>query len=216
MFKSFRFMLLVSGTLALSSCQDGSDSPTVAVSPEYADVAQNEIPPRSTEPAHSFVHLSDADLWQYVTNAGNRVMIGMKEPGWARGVYLDKILVSGGRRAEIERTILAMPGVKLIRKSEYLPILQLQIPDSATLVALRKAPYVDYIEPQSLRRVDSPTASFSRAGAGSSSARFDISETWSSCSSLTDWTSQPNDQTSALGDVIGWSQGYHYTRVTDA
>lgn len=215
MLRPHRFILLAVSMILVSSCQDIIDSPTA---PPHRNTlnAQGQISPRSAEPAHSFVHLSDAELWQYVRNAGNKVILGMKEPGAARGIYLDKILISSARRAEVENAILAMPGVRLLRKSEYLPILQLQIPDSATMVALRKAPFVDYLEPQSIRQPVSLPTSFSQIGSGSMPVAFDISENWSSCSGLDDWTPELNDQTSALGDVIGWSQSSKYTHVTEA
>lgn len=186
MLRSTQFALVV-GLLALSSCQDGSGIPTAPTSQERATFSQFQVPPRSAEPAHSFVHMSDAELWQYVKSAGNKVMLGLKEPGANRGIYLDRVLINADQRAESERAILAISGITLIRKSEYLPILQIQIPDSATMVALRRAPFVDYIEPLSIRRSGALAASFSRAGAGSLPASFDISETGSSCSGLTDW-----------------------------
>jgi subtilisin family serine protease len=162
------------------------------------------------------VHLPNAELWRYVRDSDSTVLLGMKMPGAARGIYGERVLIGEQGKLEAERSILAVPGVKLVSRSSSLPILKLHLANYASLVALRRSPFVDYVEPVMIREPGAGSPALSRIGVGSSSATFDISENGSSCSGLDDWSGDAQDQVSVLGDVIGWSQGFHYTRVAEA
>jgi subtilisin family serine protease len=129
----------------LAACSDGSPSGP-DLDPSLASAGQ-PIPTRQEQRPGTLIEKSDAELWSYVQASEGRVAVGLKQPGAARGVYRGRILVDRSQKAQGRAAVLAQRGVQLVSEDELLPVLQLRLADQAALSALRRLPFVDYVEP---------------------------------------------------------------------
>lgn len=109
---------VLSSVFEVAAC-DGFDAMT-PMSPDGPQVAStvatlsDETPPRSAEPAHSFVHLSDSELWGYIHAGGRTAVVGLKQPGRNRGSYNGTVLVSTQQRAAAKEEVLSRFGIRVL------------------------------------------------------------------------------------------------------
>ena len=129
----------------LAACSDGTPSGP-DLDPSLANAGQ-PIPTRQEQRPGTLIEKSDAELWSLVQFSEGRVAIGLKRPGVARGVYRGRILVDRNQRAQGRAAVLAQPGVQLLSEDDLLPVIEVRLADQAALSALRKLPFVDYVEP---------------------------------------------------------------------
>jgi subtilisin family serine protease len=130
---------------ALAACSDGSPSGP-DLDPSLANAGQ-PVPTRQEQRPGTLIEKSDAELWSMVEFSEGRVVVGLKQPGAARGVYRGEVLVDRNQRAQGRTAVLAQRGVQLLSEDELLPRIQVQLADQAALSAVRKLPFVDYVEP---------------------------------------------------------------------
>jgi subtilisin family serine protease len=133
---------------ALAACSDGA--PTGAGAPDVdPSLAQagGQIPTRQQQRPGTFIDMSDAELWSHVQASDGRVAVGLKAPGGVRGVWRGQVLVDRNEKAQGRAAVLAQRGVQLLSADELLPILEVRVADQAALAAVRKLPFVDYVEP---------------------------------------------------------------------
>ncbi len=129
----------------LAACSDGTPSGP-DLDPALAGAGQ-QIPSRQEQRPGTFIEKSDAELWTYVQASEGRVAVGLRAPGVARGVYRGQVLVSRAQKAQGRAAVLAQRGVQLLAEDELLPVLEVRLADQAALSAIRKLPFVDYVEP---------------------------------------------------------------------
>lgn len=134
---------------ALAACADGA--PTGPGSPDLDPaLAQSDgepIPSRRQQRPGTFIEKSDAELWAYVQASGGRVAVGLKAPGAVRGTWRGKVLVDREGKARGRAAVLAQHGVELVRVDDLLPLVELRLASQAALSAVRRLPFVDYVEP---------------------------------------------------------------------
>lgn len=130
---------------ALAACSDGSPAGP-DLDPSLASAGQ-PIPTRREQRPGTLIEKSDAELWSYVQFSEGRVAVGLKQPGVARGVWRGKVLVDRNQRAQGRAAVLAQPGVQLVSEDDLLPVIEVRLADQAALSAIRKLPFVDYVEP---------------------------------------------------------------------
>jgi subtilisin family serine protease len=130
---------------ALAACSDGSPSGP-DLDPSLANNGQ-PIPTRQEQRPGTLIEKSDAELWSMVEFSEGRVVVGLRQPGVARGVYRGKVLVDRNQRAQGRAAVLAQRGVQLLSEDELLPRMEVRLADQAALSAIRKLPFVDYVEP---------------------------------------------------------------------
>lgn len=132
----------------LAACSDGAPTGpgTPDLDPALAQ-AGGQIPSREEQRPGTFIEKSDAELWQFVQASDGRVAVGLKAPGGVRGVYRGTVLVDRNQKAQGRAAVLAQPGVQLVAADALLPRLEVRLADQAALSAIRKLPFVDYVEP---------------------------------------------------------------------
>ncbi|HET7459943.1 MAG TPA: S8/S53 family peptidase [Longimicrobium sp.] len=145
-----RSIAAVLAVAALAACSDGPLTGPAARTPEQpaaAALSEGPIPTRQQQHPGTFIEKSDAELWAFVQASGGLVAVGLKAPGGVRGTYHGRILVDRGQQAQGRAAVLAQRGVRLVSADELLPVLEVRLADQAALGAVRKLPFVDYVEP---------------------------------------------------------------------
>lgn len=135
---------------ALAACSDGALTGPAARAPEQAVAAalpDGPVPTRQQQHPGTLIEKSDAELWSFVQASDGRVAVGLKAPGGVRGTYRGRILVDRAQQARGRAAVLAQRGVQLLSADELLPVLEVRVADQAALAAVRKLPFVDYVEP---------------------------------------------------------------------
>jgi subtilisin family serine protease len=179
--------------LAACADQDGQPSPLAPAAPA-ASAAQDPVPTRSEQRPGTFIELSDAELWRYVAAGEGRAMVGLKAPGNRRGVWRGQVLVDRGAWTQGRTAVLAQRGVALVKADDLLPRVEVRLDGPEALAAVRKLPFVDYVEPV---LAEQPMQQF--AGVGG-------------CGYGSAWTG--DRQYTASGDV--YSQRWTAMRIPDA
>lgn len=132
---------------ALAACSDGAPTGPEDLDPSLAKVDGERIPTRQEQRPGTFIDKSDAELWSFVQASDGLVAVGLKAPGGPRGTWRGKILVDRNQKSQGRAAVLAQRGVQLVEADELLPILRLRLADQDALAAIRKLPFVDYVEP---------------------------------------------------------------------
>jgi subtilisin family serine protease len=146
MHNRFTPAVLAAALAALAACSDADQPVAPGVQPDLARSGQ-PVPTRQEQRAGTFIELSDAQLWTAVQEGGGRVMVGLKAPGGARGVWQGKVLVDRATWTQGSAAVLAQRGVQLVQADDLLPRVQVRVSDAGALAAIRKLPMVDYVEP---------------------------------------------------------------------
>jgi len=155
---------------ALAACSDGVTTPGGQAAPPRAASAalpEGQIPTRRQQHPGTFIEKTDAELWAFVQASDGLVAVGLKAPGGVRGTWRGKVLVDRGQKAQGRAAVLAQRGVELVDADDLLPVLQLRLADQAALAAIRKLPFVDYVEPVIIHQDVAPFAGVGGCGWGS-------------------------------------------------
>ena len=133
---------------ALAACSDGTPTGPGApdLDPSLAQ-AGSQVPTRQQQRAGTFVERTDAELWRYVQESGGHAVVGLKTPGAARGVWRGQVLVGTAAWSQGRAAVVAQRGVQLVRVDDLLPTVEVRLADAAALAAVRRLPFVDYVEP---------------------------------------------------------------------
>jgi subtilisin family serine protease len=160
-----RFSPAVLALAALAACSDGAPTGPGDRDPSLA--AGEQIPTRQQQHPGTFIEKSDAELWSFVQASDGLVAVGLKAPGGVRGTWKGKILVDRSQKAQGRAAVLAQPGVQLVAADELLPRLQVRVASQAALAAIRRLPFVDYVEPVVVQQELSQFAGVGGCGWGS-------------------------------------------------
>ncbi|HEU0012898.1 MAG TPA: S8/S53 family peptidase [Longimicrobium sp.] len=145
-------LLSLAALAVLAACSDGSPASPVQpdLDPQLASAAA-QIPTRQQQRAGTLIEKSDAELWSLVQAAGGKAAVSLKSPGAPRGVWQGKVLVGRSEWAQGRAAVVAQRGVTLLRADDLLPNLEVSITSQAALSAVRRLPFVDYLEPVSVQ-----------------------------------------------------------------
>ncbi len=91
--------------------------------------------------------ISDADLWSYITEHDTTIVVGVKAPGSARGMYRAHRLVSDPVWRGALQTLATVHGGSVLDVDQVIPAVRLRVADLEQLRRLRALPFVDYVEP---------------------------------------------------------------------
>ena len=141
----FAVPLALAALVALAACSDGPASPD-PVAPA-ASRAEQPIPSRAQERPGTWVERTDAQLWAAIEAAGGSAAVGLKAPGGVRGVWRGRVLVGRSEWSQGRAAVAAQPGVTLVRADDLLPSMEVKLEGPGALAALRRLPFVDYVEP---------------------------------------------------------------------
>lgn len=131
----------------LAACADDAPQPLAPAAPAASAAQDPQVPGRSQQRPGTLADLPDAELWRYVAAGEGRAAIGLKSPGTNRGVYRGRVLVDGADWSRGRAAVVAQRGVTLLRADTLLPVLEVRLDGPAALAAVRKLPFVDYVEP---------------------------------------------------------------------
>ena len=136
---------------ALAACSDGNPAGPSRLDPSLAQSGER-IPTRQEQRPGTLIEKSDAELWSFVQASDGIVSVGLKAPGGVRGAWRGKILVDRNQKSQGRQAVLAQRGVQLLSADELLPRLEVRLADQAALAAIRKLPFVDYVEPVTVQQ----------------------------------------------------------------
>lgn len=184
-----RRSLLITVVLAVGFLGCDSDALTsesiTAISPEHS-VASKGAVARDDGLIH-WSDLSDEDLWSHIASLDSTVLIGLKEPGQRRGVDERGRPLLGERVWRGIAESFEGQGMELQYVDNIQPLAQVKLDGQGELEALRRSPFVSYVEP----------------------ARFEGGEIWQASSSC--GASNIYDYGGAInpGDVVPWTLEKH-------
>jgi subtilisin family serine protease len=95
--------------------------------------------------------MSDTEMWEYIVRYDTLVNVGLKAPGTNRGIWRDRVLVSGAERATGRQAVSAIPGLQIVQEITGLPAVQVRVGNQMALAQLRALPFSDYVEPNALQ-----------------------------------------------------------------
>ena len=131
--------------LLAAGCRDLEYDP---MTPPSAQVAMaSDIPGRSTQRPNTPTDWNTDSLWTAIQNADHKAIVGLKAPNETRGVWRGRVLVSAATLAQAKAATRAIDGIELIKADTLLPRVTLHINNVSALAALRRLPFIDYIEP---------------------------------------------------------------------
>lgn len=163
---------LALAALLLTACADLTDPPSGGVGADEAGAITGAslaepVPPRQQQRGGTWIQQADAPLWRAVRAADGLAVVGVKAPGAERGVYRGRLLLE--RRAWMARAaeLGARPGIEVLAVDDMLPIVEVRVADAAALKALRRLPWIDYVEPASAPQPIADVASVGGCGWGS-------------------------------------------------
>ncbi len=135
--------------LALAACSDQSNpaSPDAAAPAEARTATGQPIPSRAQERPGTWVERTDAQLWAAVAASGGNAVVGLKSPGAVRGVYRGRVLVGRSEWSQGRAAVVAQKGVTLVAADDLLPSMEVKLSGPESLAAIRRLPFVDYVEP---------------------------------------------------------------------
>lgn len=148
-----RLSLLMAVAL-LSACSENESfvKKALPIEPSDADaavVANDDERPERRSPK-SFFALTDQQLWRYGARSDTVFSVGIRTPGRGRGFNKGRWEISptdlGAKRlaaSQLSRDI------QVVGADSILPRLFIKVSSPAGIRALRKLPYVDYVEPRS-------------------------------------------------------------------
>lgn len=144
--RSARSSLAALLLLALAAC---ADTPTPPPPPEAtaAQAAGPQVPSRAEQRPGTWLDLSDAELWRAVQASGGVAAVGLKAPGQKRGVWRGQLLIRRAEWLQARQNLLTRRGITVLAVDELLPIVEVRLADADALAALRRLPFVDYVEP---------------------------------------------------------------------
>ena len=134
----------------LAACSDGGPSGP-DLDPSLASAGE-QIPTRQEQRPGTLIEKSDVEMWSLVQFSEGRVVVGLRQPGVARGVWRGKVLVDRNQKAQGRAAVTSQPGVQLLSEDDLLPRIEVRLADQAALSAVRKLPFVDYVEPVILQQ----------------------------------------------------------------
>lgn len=135
------------------------ESPTVVATvpgqgalPAFPDIA-DEIPAFRFDEHDVVVELTDAELEQAVRKANGHVIIGLKAPAAPRSSIVRSSAAMSRAEVLAARSALEGAGVKPYASFRYTSAVVARI-DPASARAVRTLPFVDYVEPDRMGRVE--------------------------------------------------------------
>ncbi|MBA4156097.1 MAG: S8 family serine peptidase [Gemmatimonadetes bacterium] len=142
-------LLLTFFALLLGACTDYRQDPLQPPLDALASKAgaPEPIPPRGEDLAGYWELMTDEELWQHLQAQDGQAVIGIKNPGEARGIWRNRVLVSAATLRGAEVVLRARSDVEVLQAYERPPFIVLRIESPDALSAIRALPFRDYLQP---------------------------------------------------------------------
>lgn len=152
--RSLRLLVAAATVLAIAACDD----PTGLTSADEAKIQRapatiQGIPVRDNR----WITISDAELWAYIIERDSTIVLGVKAPGSARGIYRAHRLVPDAVWQRAVERLADGHGANVLDVDQVIPAVRIRVSSIDQLRALRALPFVDYVEPGVLKS-PAPTA----------------------------------------------------------
>lgn len=135
--------------MVLTACDDSEG--TLEPSPEAASLRE-PVPPRTEGLGSFWPTMPDTALWDSIAARDSVVSIGIKKPGRERGVWNEHLLITRLEFTSRVADLMGHVGVSVSYVDQTLPVVTARIDSLETLIHLRSLPFVDYVEPNLMRR----------------------------------------------------------------
>lgn len=100
------------------------------------------------DPTH-WTTLSASELWTHVAALDSTVTVGLKEPGAQRGVDRQgRAMLPRGLWTALSQQVAAL-GMELLSVDDFHPLVVLRLSGPGQIAALRRSPFVEFVEPAS-------------------------------------------------------------------
>lgn len=136
-------------TLLVAACTDHPSDPLLPPSsPTHSTGADPEaIPPRIEDLAGYWELMSDGELWEHLSAQDGHAVFGVKNPGAARGIWRNQVLVTPPNMNGAYNVLRARQDVEVLQTYDRPPFITLRIESLAALSAIRALPFRDYLQP---------------------------------------------------------------------
>lgn len=198
--------------LLLGACDDHASTD---LNPALSQAApQDDVPSREEEQKDSWGGMTTEALWAHGAAYDHVYLVGLKTPGRARGVWREKVLVTGQDVQAGHRT-LHMAGAEVIGTDPVLPIARVRVASLEALERIRRLPHVDYVDGM-IGGSEQEVAALQSAGSlGSGGGMMNSGDSGGSgCSAPTAFSSWYG--TTAEGDLLTYSHEPRYNNVVNA
>lgn len=141
-------VLLFAVFSGVAGCSDSRDQHEL-LAPELASsIGADTVPARV--PGRWDAASAQA-LWDYASSADSTLVIGLKRPGTSRGIWHGDMLITREELQQIATEQLPSEDVSVQRLIGSMPAALVKITGPRAVEALRRAEFVDYVEPNALR-----------------------------------------------------------------
>lgn len=197
-------------TLALlTACADRNGVPVIGMDGSRQAIF-SDVPGRDAA-AGSWAGRTAGEVWRQGALSDSSFIVGLKRPGYPRGVWRYRVLVSPAERSEGTRALSHMEGVQVLGESEVLPMLLIRIADATVLGRVRSMPWIDYVEPNFTGPADLVAAYDLQRSGPRLNSDLDSSLGCSSPSEYNNFGGVVPE-----GDPYSWSQSAGYNDVVGA
>lgn len=143
------FVVLLVWLISLSACDSGPNSTDdlegVVASPFVSATVETG---GAGDPTH-WSAMSAEELWKHIAALDSTVTVGLKENRERKGVSdRGRVLVSKSRWRSLGQRVETL-GAELLSVDEFLPLVELRLSGVNQIRALRRSPFVEYVEPAS-------------------------------------------------------------------
>jgi len=101
--------------------------------------------------AHSFRALTDQQLWEPIKESEQTAVVGLKEANKSSGFAEGKSLLHPEQRRRASEAVLSGAGVSFVSSNDIRPTMTVKLADLAALQAVRRSPFVEWVEPSSFK-----------------------------------------------------------------
>ncbi len=187
--RRFLAALPIALIFVITSCSIDLTPPERLVAPpEAAGPALSTVATPSQDRLTHWNTLSDDSLWAVIARADSTVDVGLRLPGMQSGMDRGRVVLQVQDRASALTKLGAMTGSRVLNVDALLPIAHVRLLTATALGALRRSPYVSFVEPAYFVGGPSP-APWTSFSSGCSVGAY----------------SGPANTTIAPGDVLPWN-----------
>lgn len=105
------------------------------------------MPERDSTQGGQWKQMADEELWAAIQRGGRLAHVGIRKPGRTRGFYRARLLLDAADWRGGVQALAARPGVEVLLSDTTVAMVRVRLRDAAELAAVRRLPFIDYVEP---------------------------------------------------------------------
>lgn len=149
MVNALRLSLIALTVVAFSACEGAPGSVLVPDDITAGTMSSATVEAGGAGKPTHWSAMTAKELWAHVAALDSTVLVGLKEPAQRRGIdERGRALVPGRLWTPFARRVEAL-GVDLLYVDDFHPLVKLRLSGPDQIEALRRSPFVEYVEPAS-------------------------------------------------------------------